>query len=193
MQKLGQAIGKSSQGHDLLLLSGDLGAGKTTLTKGIARSLGIRRPVKSPTFTIVREYREGKMPLFHMDMYRLEDGDLSSIDMPGYLAEDGLVVIEWPQFIIDDLPNDYLEVTIKRIDDSWDSTKRIVEFKADISTIKRHLRINNCIKTVDNFIVSNHNQGKRTCTFRMTVCRFKIHCSKVHFYPLNKILFFFLV
>ena len=63
-------------------------------------------------------------------MYRLEDGDLSSIDMPGYLAEDGLVVIEWPQFIIDDLPNDYLEVTIKRIDDSWDSTKRIVEFKA---------------------------------------------------------------
>lgn len=130
MQKLGQAIGKSSQGHDLLLLSGDLGAGKTTLTKGIARALGIRRPVKSPTFTIVRESREGKMPLFHMDMYRLEDGDLSSIDMPGYLAEDGLVVIEWPQFIIDDLPNDYLEVTIKRIDDSWDSTKRIVEFKA---------------------------------------------------------------
>jgi tRNA threonylcarbamoyladenosine biosynthesis protein TsaE len=49
--------------------------------------------------------------------------------MPGYLAEDGLVVIEWPQFIIDDLPNDYLELTIKRVDDSWDSTKRIVEFK----------------------------------------------------------------
>lgn len=130
MQKLGNAIGKSSKGHDLLLLSGDLGAGKTTLTKGIARALGIKRPVKSPTFTIVREYREGKRPLFHMDMYRLEDGDLSSIDMPGYLAEDGLVVIEWPQFIIEDLPNDYLELSIKCVDDSWDSTKRIVEFKA---------------------------------------------------------------
>lgn len=130
MQKLGKAIGESSKGHDLLLLSGDLGAGKTTLTKGIARALGIKRPVKSPTFTIVREYREGKRPLFHMDMYRLEDGDLSSIDMPGYLAEDGLVVIEWPQFIIEDLPNDYLELSIKRVDDSWDSTKRIVEFKA---------------------------------------------------------------
>lgn len=129
MQKLGKAIGESSRGHDLLLLSGDLGAGKTTLTKGIARSLGIRRPVKSPTFTIVREYREGKMPLFHMDMYRLENGDLSSIDMPAYLAEDGLVVIEWPQFIIDDLPDDYLELSIKRVDDSWDSTKRVVEFK----------------------------------------------------------------
>lgn len=130
MQNLGKAIGNSSKGHDLLLLTGDLGAGKTTLTKGIAKALGIRRPVKSPTFTIVREYREGKMPLFHMDMYRLEDGDLSSIDMPGYLSESGLVVIEWPQFIIDDLPNDYLELNIKRVDDSWNSTKRVVEFKA---------------------------------------------------------------
>ncbi|WP_297818286.1 tRNA (adenosine(37)-N6)-threonylcarbamoyltransferase complex ATPase subunit type 1 TsaE [uncultured Lactobacillus sp.] len=130
MQKLGQLLGQKAQGHDLLLLNGDLGAGKTTLTKGIARALGIKRPVKSPTFTIVREYREGKMPLFHMDMYRLEDGDLSSIDMPAYLAEDGLVVIEWPQFIIDSLPDDYLQLTIKRVDDSWNSTKRIIEVKA---------------------------------------------------------------
>ena len=129
MQKLGASLAKTAEPHDLLLLNGDLGAGKTTMTQGLGRELGIHRPVKSPTFTIVREYREGKMPLFHMDMYRLEDGDLSSIDMPGYLAEDGLVVIEWPQFIIDDLPNDYLELTIKRVDDSWDSTKRIVEFK----------------------------------------------------------------
>lgn len=127
MQKLGQSLGITAQPHDLLLLTGDLGAGKTTMTKGIARSLGIRRPVKSPTFTIVREYREGTMPLFHMDMYRLEDGDLSSIDMPGYLAEQGLVVIEWPQFIIDDLPKDYLELKIKRVDDTWNSTKRVIE------------------------------------------------------------------
>lgn len=130
MQKLGELLGNKAQGHDLLLLSGDLGAGKTTLTKGIARALGIKRPVKSPTFTIVREYREGTMPLFHMDMYRLEDGDLSSIDMPAYLAENGLVVIEWPQFVIDDLPDDYLQLTIKRVDDSWNSTKRIIEIQA---------------------------------------------------------------
>lgn len=130
MQNLGQLLGKTAQGHDLLLLNGDLGAGKTTLTKGIAKALGIKRPVKSPTFTIVREYREGSMPLFHMDMYRLEDGDLSSIDMPSYLAENGLVVIEWPEFIIDSLPDDYLQLTIKRIDDSWDSTKRKIEVEA---------------------------------------------------------------
>ncbi|CCI82728.1 tRNA (adenosine(37)-N6)-threonylcarbamoyltransferase complex ATPase subunit type 1 TsaE [Lactobacillus hominis] len=131
MQNLGQLLGKTAQGHDLLLLNGDLGAGKTTLTKGIAKALGIKRPVKSPTFTIVREYREGSMPLFHMDMYRLEDGDLSSIDMPSYLAENGLVVIEWPEFIIDSLPDDYLQLTIKRIDDSWDSTKRKIEVEAE--------------------------------------------------------------
>lgn len=127
MQKLGYLLAKNAQAHDLLLLTGDLGAGKTTMTKGLARALGIRRPVKSPTFTIVREYKEGKMPLYHMDMYRLEDGDLSSIDLPNYLAEPGIVVIEWPQFIIDSLPADYLELRLKRVDDLWDSTKRIVE------------------------------------------------------------------
>ncbi|MCI1290262.1 MAG: tRNA (adenosine(37)-N6)-threonylcarbamoyltransferase complex ATPase subunit type 1 TsaE [Lactobacillus sp.] len=130
MQQLGLALGQTAFPGGLLLLTGDLGAGKTTLTKGIARALGIRRPIKSPTFTIVREYREGTMPLFHMDMYRLEDGDLSSIDMPGYFAEQGLIVIEWPQFIMDQLPAEFLQLTLKRIDDHWDSTTRTVEFTA---------------------------------------------------------------
>ena len=130
MIALGKKIGAASKGGDLLLLSGDLGAGKTTLTKGIAAALGIRRPVKSPTFTIVREYREGKLPLFHMDMYRLEDGDLSSIDLPGYLAAGGLIVMEWPQYVKDQLPHEFLELTLRRVDDSWDSTKRTVSVKA---------------------------------------------------------------
>lgn len=130
MQKLGASLAKTAQAHDLLLLNGDLGAGKTTMTQGLGRELGIRRPVKSPTFTIVREYREGKMPLFHMDFYRLENDDLSSIDLNSYLAEPGMVVIEWPQLIMDDLPDDYLQLTIKRVDDSWNSTKREIEFIA---------------------------------------------------------------
>lgn len=130
MQRLGASLAKAAQPHDLLLLNGDLGAGKTTMTQGLGRELGIRRPVKSPTFTIVREYREGKMPLFHMDFYRLENDDLSSIDLNSYLAEPGLVVIEWPQLIMDDLPDSYLQLTIKRVDDSWNSTKRVVEFEA---------------------------------------------------------------
>lgn len=129
MQQIGAAIAQTAQPHDLLLLNGDLGAGKTTLTQGIGRALGVKRPVKSPTFTIVREYREAKLPLFHMDFYRLENDDLASIDLNSYLAEPGLVVIEWPQIIKADLPSDYLQLVISRVDDRWQSTKRIIEFK----------------------------------------------------------------
>ncbi|MFR4968158.1 tRNA (adenosine(37)-N6)-threonylcarbamoyltransferase complex ATPase subunit type 1 TsaE [Lactobacillus kalixensis] len=130
MQNLGATIAKTAQPNDLLLLTGDLGAGKTTMTQGIGRALGVRRPVKSPTFTIVREYREAKIPLFHMDFYRLENDDLSSIDLNAYLHEDGLVVMEWPQVIMTELPDEYLQLNIKRVDDSWNSTKREVEIQA---------------------------------------------------------------
>lgn len=130
MLDLGRVIAQTAEAHDLLLLNGDLGAGKTTLTQGIGRALGIKRPVKSPTFTIVREYPEARLPLYHMDFYRLEDDDLSSIDLNAYLAEPGIVVIEWPEIVQEQLPETFLEITIKRVDDSWDSTKRIVEFDA---------------------------------------------------------------
>lgn len=129
MKELGAAIALTAQEHDLLLLSGDLGAGKTTLTQGIGQALGIKRPVKSPTFTLVREYQEAKVPLYHMDFYRLENDDLSSIDLNSYLAEPGLVIIEWPEVIKGELPDQYLQVVIRRVDDSWDSTKRTVEFR----------------------------------------------------------------
>lgn len=129
MQKVGRAIAQTARAHDLLLLNGDLGAGKTTLTQGIGRALGVKRPVKSPTFTIVREYPEAKLPLFHMDFYRLEDDDLSSIDLNGYLAMPGLVVIEWPEVIKSQLPQQYLLLAITRVDDDWNSTKRVIEFK----------------------------------------------------------------
>lgn len=128
MKKLGSAIAKTAKPHDVLLLNGDLGAGKTTMTQGIGRELGVKRPVKSPTFTIVREYPEARFPLFHMDFYRLENDDLSSIDLTSYLAEPGLVVIEWPEIIKMVLPDNYLQIVIKRVDDSWHSTKRTVEF-----------------------------------------------------------------
>lgn len=126
MKKIGAVLAQTAQPHDLLLLSGDLGAGKTTLTQGLGSALGIKRPVKSPTFTIVREYPEAALPLFHMDFYRLENDDLSSIDLTSYLAEPGLVVIEWPDVVKHELPAQSLQIQILRVDDSWDSTKRIV-------------------------------------------------------------------
>lgn len=130
MQTLGESIGQNLLPGDLILLKGDLGAGKTTLTKGVAKALGIRRPVKSPTFTIVREYREGRLPLFHMDMYRLEDGDTASIDLASYFEENGVVMMEWPNFVARELPEEYLAISIARDDENLESTKRTVTFAA---------------------------------------------------------------
>ena len=72
-QAIAKEMGPLLQARDILLLDGDLGAGKTTFTKGLAEGLGIHRNIKSPTFTIIREYQQGRLPLYHMDVYRLEE------------------------------------------------------------------------------------------------------------------------
>ena len=73
-QSYGEKIAEFLEPKDVILLDGDLGAGKTTFTKGLAKGLGIKRNIKSPTFTIIREYQGGRLPLYHMDIYRLDDG-----------------------------------------------------------------------------------------------------------------------
>jgi tRNA threonylcarbamoyladenosine biosynthesis protein TsaE len=115
---MGKAIGKLLQPNDVLILDGDLGAGKTTLTKGIAQALGIRRYVKSPTYTIVHEYRDGDVPLFHIDAYRLEDGSADDIGLDEYFGGDGVTVVEWPQFIQGYLPAEYLKIALDRNHDN---------------------------------------------------------------------------
>ena len=83
------------QGGDVVLLTGELGAGKTTFTKGIALALGIKEPVTSPTFTIIKEYKGEKFALYHMDMYRLS-GDITELGLEEYLGrKDGVCVVEW--------------------------------------------------------------------------------------------------
>lgn len=106
----GEKLGGLLEVGDVLVLSGDLGAGKTTLTKGIARGLGINQMIKSPTYTIVREY-EGRLPLYHLDVYRIE-GDPDSIDLDAFLFGDGITVIEWGELMGDALPDDYLHLTL---------------------------------------------------------------------------------
>ena len=110
----GYQLGQLLQPQDLILLDGDLGAGKTTLTQGIAQGLGIKRPIKSPTFTLIREYQSGRIPLYHMDMYRLENSSADELGLSEYFNGDGAVVIEWSQFIKDLLPTSYLRIVLKQ-------------------------------------------------------------------------------
>jgi tRNA threonylcarbamoyladenosine biosynthesis protein TsaE len=96
-------------------LAGELGAGKTTFTKGLATGLGVKRAVTSPTFTIIKEYN-GKLPLYHMDAYRLEHSD-EDIGFEEYFYGDGISVIEWAHFIEEFLPKERLQIEIKQQSD----------------------------------------------------------------------------
>ncbi|WP_223703365.1 tRNA (adenosine(37)-N6)-threonylcarbamoyltransferase complex ATPase subunit type 1 TsaE [Sutcliffiella deserti] len=101
-------LGKLLQGGDVLLLEGDLGAGKTTFTKGLAKGLDITRNVNSPTFTIIKEY-EGRLPLYHMDVYRLADSE-EDLGFDDYFGGKGVSVVEWAHLIEDYLPEERLEI-----------------------------------------------------------------------------------
>lgn len=112
---LGVKIGREAKPGDVYTVIGDLGAGKTALTKGIAEGLGIREPVSSPTFTIVQEYEGGRLPLYHFDVYRI--GDVEEMDEIGY--EDyvygaGVTIIEWADLIREILPLSYYEIRIAK-------------------------------------------------------------------------------
>ncbi|SNL61873.1 putative ATPase [Streptococcus pneumoniae] len=92
LQALGERLGHLLAKNDVLILIGELGAGKTTFTKGLANGLQISQMIKSPTYTIVREY-EGRLPLYHLDVYRIE-GDADSIDLDEFIFGGGVTVIE---------------------------------------------------------------------------------------------------
>jgi tRNA threonylcarbamoyladenosine biosynthesis protein TsaE len=105
-----ERIASLLEAGDVITLEGDLGAGKTTFTKGIARGLGITKTVNSPTFTIIKEY-QGTMPLYHMDVYRLKDSD-EDLGFDEYFEGDGVTVVEWAHLIEDQLPLEYLQIQL---------------------------------------------------------------------------------
>lgn len=102
----------------IICLDGELGSGKTVFTKGIANALGIEENITSPTFTIIKEYTTGEMSLYHMDVYRLEDGNSDGIGIEEYFTKGGIVVIEWSKLIKDILPEERLEIKFKINDDN---------------------------------------------------------------------------
>ncbi len=108
---LGMKLAALLNAGDVVLLEGDLGAGKTTLTKGIARGLNISEKVNSPTFNIMKLYLKGTIPLFHIDAYRLEN-NTDDIGLNEFIGTEGISVIEWPRFIPHLLPKESLTVTM---------------------------------------------------------------------------------
>ena len=115
-RELAASLADHVQPGDLLLLVGDLGAGKTTFTQGFAAALGIKEQVTSPTFTLAREYH-GRFLLHHLDVFRLDElAEVLDLGLPELLDSGGVILIEWGNAIRQALPNDYLEVALTFID-----------------------------------------------------------------------------
>ena len=113
VEAYGIRLGREARPGQVIALTGDLGAGKTTLTKAIARGLGISETVTSPTFTIVKEYRSGRLPLFHFDVYRIGDvEEMYELGYEEYFCGEGVCVIEWADLIEELIPEDALKISI---------------------------------------------------------------------------------
>ena len=111
-RELGAALSTVARAGDVVLLSGDLGAGKTTLVQGFARGLGVTEPVVSPTFILVRTYH-GRLTLVHADAYRMDNlQEVTDLDLPELLDDGGVALVEWGDVIAPVLPADYLEIRL---------------------------------------------------------------------------------
>ena len=121
-EAIGRELAQRLAPGAVVAFTGDLGAGKTAFVRGMAQGLGISQRVTSPTFTIVNEYEGGRLPLFHFDMYRLDDADaLFDIGWEDYLDRGGVCAVEWSEQVADAMPEDTIYVSIARHpqEDSW--------------------------------------------------------------------------
>ena len=132
-EALGEALGRVIQPGTVIAYTGDLGAGKTAFTRGLARGLGYCDPVTSPTYTIVNEYLGGRLPLFHFDMYRLHSSDdLWDIGWEDYLDRNGICAVEWSENVADALEN----ALVVRIEKIGDESRRItIEGGVDLAAV----------------------------------------------------------
>ena len=123
-ERLGERLGRLARPNDVFALSGELGAGKTVLARGIAAGLGLDADeISSPTFIIFREHVGGRMPMFHVDLYRLEGADPTNTGWEEALEAGGVTVIEWPDRAGDALPEERVDVRLEQI---ADTKRRIV-------------------------------------------------------------------
>lgn len=113
--EFGKKLGENAVPGMIICLDGDLGTGKTVIAKGIALGLGITEPVSSPTFTVVKEYHEGRLPVYHFDVYRIEDpAEMEEIGYEEYFFGNGVTVVEWADMINELIPKDAVRVRLKK-------------------------------------------------------------------------------
>jgi tRNA threonylcarbamoyladenosine biosynthesis protein TsaE len=116
-QQVGRCLGSHAMPGDIVLLAGDLGAGKTTLTQGIAWGMGVLEHARSPTFVLVTEYA-GRMPLYHADLYRVDSlAEAWDLGLDEYFLGEGVSVVEWADRALSDFPEDHLWVRLERLDE----------------------------------------------------------------------------
>lgn len=109
-------LGQTCKGGEIILLHGELGVGKTVFSQGLGKGLGIEEPISSPTFTILQIYEEGRLPLFHFDVYRIADiEEMDEIGYEDYFFGEGVCLIEWASRISEILPADCVSITIEKV------------------------------------------------------------------------------
>lgn len=112
---VGEKLGNSAKAGEIYCLCGEVGVGKTVFTKGFAAGLGIKEPISSPTFTIIQEYEEGRLPFYHFDVYRISDlEEMDEIGYDDYFYGNGVCLIEWAQMIKELLPKQIINITIEK-------------------------------------------------------------------------------
>ena len=135
-KQIGKIIGMCLDKGDVLCLDGDLGVGKTSLTQFIAREFGVDEYITSPTFTIIKEY-EGRLPFYHMDVYRLDSADdMYDLGYEEYIYSEGVTVIEWSEKVKEILPEERINIYIKRVDDD----KRTLHIEGTGKTFDKLIR-----------------------------------------------------
>jgi tRNA threonylcarbamoyladenosine biosynthesis protein TsaE len=129
--ELGYRLGNQLKKGDIICLNGDLGAGKTAFTSGIAKAMGIQGYITSPTFTIVNEYNAA-VPLYHFDVYRIVDSDeMYEIGFDEYIDGNGIIVIEWADSIKNIIPQNQISVRIKKTTENEDARDITIDFAGD--------------------------------------------------------------
>ena len=124
--ELGKQIGKLASSGDIICLTGDLGTGKTHLSKGLAKGLGITEHITSPTFNIVNEYHSGRLSFYHFDVYRVSDPDeIYAIGFDEYIFGNGVSLIEWANYIEEIIPREYLYINIKKMPEEGEDVRKI--------------------------------------------------------------------